>query len=227
MRLFTLLFTAVSLLAAADGSLEKARDLQDRPAIEKMVPAFQAAVAKAPTDAEAHYRLALAYSYLAEVSQELKDKGAAGSAAENGIKVIEAAIAINPSKGEYYRLLSTLDGQIIPARGALAGFTFGKRAKEALAKAKQLDPKSATVFVAEGVGNYYLPEALGGGPAIAVQDFQHALELDPKSAEAYMWMGLAYRRAHKNAEAREAFNKSLALNPRRVWTKQQLEKTPQ
>jgi hypothetical protein len=34
------------------------------------------------------------------------------------------------------------------------------------------------------------------------------------------------RKAKRNAEARKAFSKSLELNPNRVWTKQQLEKTP-
>jgi hypothetical protein len=50
--------------------------------------------------------------------------------------------------------------------------------------------------------------------------------LDAKSAEAYLWLGLAQRKLHQNAEARVAFTKSLELNPRRIWTRQQLEKTP-
>jgi hypothetical protein len=39
-------------------------------------------------------------------------------------------------------------------------------------------------------------------------------------------MGLAWRKANRNSEARAEFQKSLELNPRRVWAKQQLEKTP-
>jgi hypothetical protein len=31
---------------------------------------------------------------------------------------------------------------------------------------------------------------------------------------------------NQDAEARKAFQKSLALDPKRVWTKQQLDKTP-
>jgi hypothetical protein len=41
-----------------------------------------------------------------------------------------------------------------------------------------------------------------------------------------LWLGLAERKLHRNAEARDAFARSLELNPRRVWTKQQLDKTP-
>jgi tetratricopeptide (TPR) repeat protein len=80
--------------------------------------------------------------------------------------------------------------------------------------------------VSRGVGNYYLPAGFGGGPDVAMRDFQKAIELNSKSDEAYLWLGLAMRRANRNAEARKAFAKSLELNPNRVWTKQQLDKTP-
>jgi hypothetical protein len=39
-------------------------------------------------------------------------------------------------------------------------------------------------------------------------------------------MGIALRRQNENAKAHEALSKSLALDPERVWTKQQLAKTP-
>src|SRR5437867_2265651 len=53
-----------------------------------------------------------------------------------------------------------------------------------------------------------------------------AIELDPQSAEAQLWLGIALRKAGRNAEARKAFEKSLELNPARVWARQQLDKTP-
>jgi hypothetical protein len=37
---------------------------------------------------------------------------------------------------------------------------------------------------------------------------------------------VALRKENKDAEAREALTKALALDPNRVWVKQQLEKTP-
>jgi tetratricopeptide (TPR) repeat protein len=95
-----------------------------------------------------------------------------------------------------------------------------------VAKAIQLDPKSAMAYVSRGVGNYYLPPALGGGPALAIKDFEKAIQLKPANSEAYLWLGIALRRLNRNAEARKALSKSLELNPRRVWARQQLEKTP-
>jgi hypothetical protein len=36
---------------------------------------------------------------------------------------------------------------------------------------------------------------------------------------------MSLRKENKNAEARQAFTKSLELNPKRTWAAQQLEKT--
>lgn len=224
MRIFFFLL-CLTLPAWGASPLETARDAQDRPALQKLVETYQAAAAKAPRNAEAQYHVALASSYLAEVALEMKDKGEAARAAEVGIQAADAAIALEPNKAEYHRVLATLCGQYIPSN-VLRGLSYGRRAQDAIGRAMRLDPKSPAVYIAEGVGNYYMPAAFGGGPEPAIQDFHKALELDPKSAEAYLWLGMALKKEHKNAEARAALAKSLALDPHRVWTKQQLDKTP-
>ena len=94
------------------------------------------------------------------------------------------------------------------------------------AEGPALAPNNAAMYVARGVGNYYLPAAMGGGPDKAIADFRKAISLDSKDDEAYLWLGVALRKVNKDAEARQAFEKSLQLNPDRVWAKQQLEKTP-
>ena len=184
--------------------LEAARDRQDRPALERSVRETEASAAKAPNDAAAQYRCALAASYLAEVDQELRDKKAARQAAEVGIKAAERAVELKPDDAENYRVLG----------------------KDAIAKAVARAPNSSMVYVARGVGNYYLPPQLGGGLESAVADFRKAIDLDSRNAEAYLWLGLSLRKENKDAEARQAFEKSLALNPNSVWVKQQLSKTP-
>src|SRR5579862_1768141 len=218
---------AIFLLAAlsiAPGPMESARDRQDRAALEKQVTELSAAAEKAPRDADAQYRVALASSYLAEVELELRDKNAAEHAAETGIHAADRALSISKN-AEYYRVMGTLCGQVIPANVLLA-LSYGKRAREAINKALELDPKSAQAYLARGVGNYYLPEAMGGGPGVAIPDFRKAISLDAASAEAYLWLGLALRKEHHNSDARQAFAKAQQLDPARVWIKQQLEKTP-
>jgi Flp pilus assembly protein TadD len=81
--------------------------------------------------------------------------------------------------------------------------------------------------MSRGVGNYYLPAAMGGGVDIAIKDFQKAVELDPRSAESHLWLGIALRKANRNAEARKEIQKSVDLDPARTWAKQQLAKTPE
>ena len=221
----SLLALLTASAAAFGGELEAARDRQDRATLEKMSAELDAAAQKKSADAPAQYRAALAYSYLAEVAQEMRDKGGAKRAAETGIQAAQRALALKPQDAEYNRVLGTLYGQVIPAN-VLAGLSYGKRSQEAIAKAIERDPRSARNYVARGVGNYYLPPALGGGVDLAIKDFQKAVELDAKSDEAHMWLGIALRKANRNAEARKELARAAELNPNRAWIKQQLEKTP-
>jgi tetratricopeptide (TPR) repeat protein len=215
---------AAFMAAAAPSPLEVARDKQDRAALTELAAQASAAAAKTPNDSETQYRAALANSYLAEVAIELRDRKAGRQFAEQGMKFAEKAVALKPANAEYYRLLGTLYGQAVT--DIMSGLSYGPKAKDAINKAVEKAPKSSMMYVARGVGNYYVPAQLGGGAKLSIPDFQKAIELDPSNAEAYLWLGLSLRKENRDAEARQAFTKSLELNPNRIWTKQQLEKTP-
>lgn len=218
------LIIAAFLAVTPPSPLELARNQQDRAALEKLAAESAAAASKAAGDPEAQYRSALAYSYLAEVAIELHDRKAGRAAAEQGIKCAEKAVSLRPDNAEYFRVLGTLYGQAVT--DIMSGLSYGPKAKDAINKAVEKAPKSSPMYVARGVGNYYLPTQLGGGAKLAIPDFQKAIELDPKNAEAYLWLGLSLRKENRDGEARQAFTKSLELNPTRVWAKQQLDKTP-
>jgi tetratricopeptide (TPR) repeat protein len=215
---------AAYMAATAGSPLETARDKQDRAALTEMVAQQTAAAAKAPNDAEAQYRAALTNCYLAEITIELKDRKTGAQVAEQGIRFGEKAVALKPENAEYQRVLGTLYGQAVT--NLLNGLTYGPKAKDAINKAVGKAPKVSMMYVARGVGNYYVPAQLGGGSKVAIPDFEKAIELDPKNAEAYLWLGLSLRKENRDAEARVAFTKALQLNPNRAWAKQQLEKTP-
>lgn len=205
--------------------LEAARDAQDRPQLERLAAEAKKIVDRQPNLVASQYRFALAQSYLAEVALELKDKPAARAAAETGIEAARKTVALDDKSAPNHSLLGTLCAQVIPAN-VLAGLKYGRCALDEINKAIALDPKYAEAWLRHGVGNYYLPTQFGGGTDLAIKDFEKAVQLNPKSGEAYLWMGVALRKANKNAEARKAFAKAVELNPRRVWAKQQLEKTP-
>lgn len=222
-----LLLAAIGIVTFAAGvsDLERARDKQDRAALDKLATDLHAAADKQPNDAAAQYRVALAESYAAEVAVEVRDKAQAKTHAEAGITAADKAIGIKNDVSEYHRIRGTLCGQMISSNG-LAAIKYGNCALTSVNKAIELDPKAAQNYVSHGVGNYYLPAALGGGVELAIKDFQKAIELDPKSAEAHMWLGIALRKQNRNAEARKALSRAVELNPNRVWAKQQLDKTP-
>jgi tetratricopeptide (TPR) repeat protein len=215
---------AGALATAAD--LQPARDRQDRAVLQAAAASLEEAARQRPNDAAAHYQLALAQSYLAEVLLEVGDKSGAQQAAESGIRAAERAVSLRGDSAAYHRILGNLCGQAIPANVLLA-LKYGRCASESIRKALELDPQSADAYISRGVGNYYLPPAFGGGPQLAIQDFQRAIQLDPRSAEAHLWLGIALRKVGKHAEARAAIQRSLELNPNRVWARQQLDKTPQ
>ncbi len=215
-----------SLIFAAGDELDKLRDRQDRAGLDSYAASLQTAAEKKPDDANGWYKAAIAYSYAAEVAMEVRDKNGAQKAAEIGAADAEKAIALNPKNADYYRVLGTLCGQVIPANPIMGALSYGKRAKDALDKAIEMDPKSSKAFVAHGVGYYYLPNNFGGGPDNAIKDFKQAIALDPRSADAYLWMGIALKKQHQNAQARDALSKSLQFDPDRAWTRDQLQKTP-
>lgn len=216
----------VAAVAAPDDSdLINARDHQDRAALGKLAAEARAAAEKQPNDATAQYKVALAESYSAEVAIELHDKGGARNSALAGMDAANKAVNMKPDSAEYQRILGTLCGQMVSSN-SLAGLKYGKCALDSVDKAIQMDPKSSMAYVSHGVGNYYLPQAFGGGVDLAIKDFRKAIELNPKNGDAWLWLGVALRRSNQPAEAQKAFAKSLEINPNRVWARQQLEKTP-
>lgn len=226
--------TAAFCLVAAIGwtasvaisELQKARDQQNLAALDGMIAQAKHAADTGPRSPEAQYRLALAYSYAAEVAMELHDKKKAEAYAEAGMGPARKAVDENSGNAEYHRLLGEICGQIIPASPLMGTLKYGPCAKDEIDKAIQLDGKLALAYVSRGVGNYYLPVSMGGGVDLALKDFDKAIELDPNLADAYVWKAVALRKANRDAEAREAFQKALQLDPNRIWAKEQLEKTP-
>jgi hypothetical protein len=202
--------------------LLKARDAQDTAKLQRAAAQASSEASQKSTDAAAQYRAAFTQSTLAEVASELRDKDMARKASEAGLTAAERASNLDSNNAEYHRIHGTLCGQAAAAIGGLGALKYGKCALDEVNRAIQLDPKSAMNHVSHGVGNYYLPAALGGGVELAIQDFEKAIAIDAKCADAHLWLAVALRKLNRNAEA----HKELDLNPARVWAKQQLAKTP-
>lgn len=217
----------VSAWAFGDSDLMKARDAQSQPALERIASQASARAEKESGDAAAQYQAALAESTLAEVAMEVRDKNLSRTAAEAGLKTAERAVSLKAESAEYHRIYGTLCGQAAAATGGLGALKYGRCALDEVNKALQLDSKAAINYLSRGIGNYYLPPALGGGVDVAIKDFEKAAEMDRKFADPHLWLGVALRKQNRNAEARKEFHRAVELDPARVWAKQQLEKTPE
>lgn len=214
---------------AADRGISElvaARDRQDLGNLERTIAEYQHPAQAGSKAGEAQYRLALAYSYAAEVAMEVGDKKKAEAFAEAGMDPARKAVSADASNAEYHRLLGELCGQVIPANPLFGALNYGQCARDEINKAVQLDSKLALAYVTRGVGNFYLPAAMGGGIGLALNDFDKAISLNPNLAEAYLWKGITLRKANRNGEARQALERAVQLDPNRVWAKEQLQKTP-
>jgi tetratricopeptide (TPR) repeat protein len=203
--------------------LAAARDRGDRAALDALIQQSTADSGKSP---DATYRLALAYSYAAEVAMEQKDKKQSERMAEAGLDAAKKAVAGNDKNAEYHRLLGALCGQVIPANPIMGTLKYGPCARDEINRALELDASNSLAYVSRGVGNYYLPASMGGGADAALKDFDKALALNPKLADAYLWKGITLRKEHRNQDARAALQQAVQLAPNRLWAKEQLEKTP-
>ncbi len=223
---FYLLWLGASYGGAIDAELLKARNAQDQAALERIASQASGRADKELNDAAAQYRAAFAESTLAEVAMEVRNKDLARNATDAGMKTAERAVTLKPEVAEYHRIYGTLCGQAAAATGGLGALRFGRCALDEVNKALQMDAKAPMNYLSRGIGNYYLPAALGGGIDLAMKDFEKAAELDRNLAEAHLWMGLALRKLNRNSDARKEFQKSVELDSSRVWSRQQLEKTP-
>lgn len=203
--------------------LGAARDRGDLAAIDRFIAQASGAGANS---ADAQYKLALAYSYGAEVAMEQRDKKKSEALAEKGLEPAQKAVAANGGNAEFHRLQGALCGQVIPANPLMGALKYGQCARDEINKAIQLNPNLTLAYVTRGVGNFYLPASMGGGADMATKDFDKAISLDPKLPDAYLWKGITLRKANRIGEARQALEQAAKLAPNRVWIKEQLQKLP-
>ena len=130
---------------------------------------------------------------------------------KEALAVIDALLAREPNNAEYHAWKGNIMGSM--AQGSPAEMMkYGMGAMQEYEKALQLDPDNAMAHFGRGVGRLMAPPGFGGDVDGAVKDLEFACAKDP-FAEAYYYLGVAYKRKGEPDKAKAAFKKALALKP--------------
>ncbi len=139
---------------------------------------------------------------------------------------LERSIEKRPM-AESYALLTAIYGRQINADPSL-GMTLGMEIQRMSMEARGLGGRNPRVFLVAGQGAMFTPPEYGGGLDQALKLFTQAVELyvtdappapEPSwgKAEAYAWLGQAYDKQGKKAEALAAYKKALEIEPGYSW----------
>ena len=237
-----LLLFCISLAAApfANGQSEKDLIVQAKEtladgvnhrktgAIQQARAAFER-LAQANTDHPelAHYYSALAYRRMMDITD---DDEASLRYADRSIESLEKAIEIDDEFGEAHALLASQYGRKMAIK-PMYGMVLGPKAEKAMERAKEVAPESPRVVFLQAQSDYFTPEQWGGDKERAVRNLRRAIalfqtktEADPLRPawghdEAYAWLGITQMHKQNYAEAKDAFQQALEVNPESGWVK--------
>jgi uncharacterized spore protein YtfJ len=129
----------------------------------------------------------------------------------DALAVADALIAKDPKNADAHawrgRIMSSL-AQANPADM----MKYGTGAREEFDKALALDPNNRNALLGRGICRLMAPLAYGGNVDGAIADFEKAIAGKP-SAEAYYYLGEAYRNKGLKDKAAAAYRKALELKP--------------
>jgi tetratricopeptide (TPR) repeat protein len=166
--------------------------------------------------AETDYRILNCYLQTGSEEQAL-------AVLDSGIKWAEESISLNRDYSDAHSILGALLGQrILIDKNPIAGMIYGPRSKKELERGIELDPENAYAHLRMGIRNLYTPASWGGGVEKSIICLLRAIELSPKTAEFFIWLGVAYEKNCDKNAAIKSFKKALKLKPRYKWAQMQL-----
>ena len=139
----------------------------------------------------------------------------------------------NEIAAEVCALLSNVYGRQI-SLSPIKGIFLGPKAKSVLRKAEQLAPGNPRVVLSSAISYLMTPRLVGGNKTKAMAGFRRATKLfarekpaDPihpvwGHSETYIWMGIAHLERNEREAAREAFARTLEIDPDNRWAREML-----
>jgi tetratricopeptide (TPR) repeat protein len=201
--------------------LESARRKRDPAQLESLRTQLEQRLSQNPNDAVSQYELATVESFLADVAEMRKDKKAAATAVDKAIEAAQRSIQVNEKSADSHSLLADLYGRKIGlGAGMFLGPRFGPKIGEENKRAMALDDKNPRVWASTGRQYLMSPKTFGGDVSKAIDSFKKSLTLDPNQDETWVWLAKAYEKQSDKANARDAIQHALQLNPQSRWAQE-------
>jgi len=204
-------------LAQGFERLDHARRSLDGAELKQVKVIFSQRVASQPQDPAGHYGLARTDLYLYSYYHEVKkDPARAEAALDQALKEAKIAADMLPSNGQVHALLGRLyqiQTSQHPLSALLATVATESPVISEFRKALALDPDNVEAEIGLGAYCLFAPRVAGGDRERAIRHFRRAAKLDPQDPEALTWLAVAFREKGDLAEARQALDQALALDP--------------
>jgi tetratricopeptide (TPR) repeat protein len=179
-----------------------------------------------------HYRGYALYRLVSRHECDAAEEvGCVGRLLDRAEESLLASIDLGP-RAETYALLASVYGLRIGENPAL-GAALGDRIDDLQAQARSLDAENPRVWLLRGIGDFFTPEAYGGGISAARAALERAaaaFEGDAPSppeprwgrADVHVWLGQVHQAAGETEHAREQYEKALAIDPEYAWVRDRL-----
>jgi tetratricopeptide (TPR) repeat protein len=221
---------AATLAETIQAQAIEAGDLGDNDQLEEVRALAERALTAYPDDPYLlHYYGYVLYRIASRHGcDEEAEPGCVWKMLERAEEVLEASLTARPLP-ETYALLGSVNGLMIGENNAL-GATLGSRIDALQAQGRALDPDNPRVWLLKGIGDFFTPEAFGGGAEAALRSLERAAEFfeadDPTPPEprwgrvdVHVWLGQVHAARGEKEKAREEYQRVLALEPRHAWVR--------
>jgi TolB-like protein/Tfp pilus assembly protein PilF len=176
----------------------------------KLSPAEKALMAQKPTQNNEAYLAFVRAHDLWSSSYEDTEK------LKQGEQMYQHAIDLDPKFALAYARFSQLESWLV--HSAEATPARRQKARDLAKRALELQPDLPEAHLAQGFVNYYVDNDFDA----AAREFQIAQSGLPNESEVYLSLGAIQRRQGKWGESNASLEKAVSLNPKDVWTMQNL-----
>lgn len=174
------------------------------------------------------YQLTLAEHGLLNATMVDQDETLFDQHYKKAKKNLETLIEAGYQEGHARALLSSVYGMEM-GYSSWKGMFLGAKSGSNLEKAKKLSPTSPLVWQVYANSKLFTPAMFGGDVQEAVEAFEKSVELyeagqgstrsNWRYLDALAWLGQAYQKTGKTAQARETYEKALEIEPGFGWVK--------